>query len=209
MEAVMYRFHPRTRRAKELVTSELGDVISVSSSFTFLLEDDPENVRLQPELGGGSLMDVGCYAVNAARLFLGVPDSVYAASYDSRGCGVDTRLSAVMEYDAGATARIGSGFDTPERDYYRVATTDGWLEATGCFLAAPDEEVSLTYSVGGRTATETFDPVDHYQLEVEQFAAAVEAGETPMLGREEAVDNMRVIDALYESASTGAPVNVR
>ncbi|WP_042662232.1 D-xylose 1-dehydrogenase [Haloferax sp. ATB1] len=208
MEGFMYRFHPRTERAAELVASELGEVVSVTSNFSFRLPDGAENIRIDPDLAGGSVMDVGCYAVSAARLFLGTPDRVYATTTDTRDCGVDTRMSGVLEYDDGATARVESSFDTPETQYYRVQTTDGWLEAKTAFNIEPTASAELTYATDGRVVTETFDPIDNYRSEVEAFARAVETGETPRIDREESVDLMRTIDAVYESADTGRAVDL-
>ncbi|MEF8974501.1 MAG: Gfo/Idh/MocA family oxidoreductase, partial [Haloarcula sp.] len=169
MEAFMYQFHPRTRRAREIVADELGEVHTVHASFKFALSD-PDDIRLDPALAGGSLMDVGCYAVSAARGFLGEPDRAFAHSRDSRDSGVDTNLSGVLSYDDGRVASVACGFDGPSREYYRVETDDGWLEAPNCFGPEHDQSVSLTYSVDGSEVTETFDPVDHYQLQVEAFA---------------------------------------
>ncbi|EMA06337.1 D-xylose 1-dehydrogenase [Haloferax denitrificans] len=208
MEAFMYRFHPRTERAAELVASELGEVVSVTSHFSFRLPDGAEDIRIDPDLAGGSVMDVGCYAVSAARLFLGTPDRVYATTTDTRDCGVDTRMSGVLEYDSGATARVESSFDTPETQYYRVQTTDGWLEATPAFNVGSTASAELTYATDGRVVTETFDPTDSYRREVEAFARAVETGETPRVDREESVAVMRTIDAIYESADTGRAVEL-
>ncbi|ELZ61858.1 MULTISPECIES: D-xylose 1-dehydrogenase [unclassified Haloferax] len=208
MEAFMYRFHPLTERAAELVASELGAVVSVTSNFSFRLPDGADDIRIDPDLAGGSVMDVGCYAVSAARLFLGTPDRVYATTTDTRDCGVDTRMSGVLEYDSGATARVESSFDTPETQYYRVQTTDGWLEANPAFNVDPTAAAELTYATDGRVVTETFDPTDSYRREVEAFARAVETGETPRVDREESVSVMRTIDAIYESAETGAAVEV-
>jgi xylose dehydrogenase (NAD/NADP) len=208
MEAFMYRFHPLTERAAELVASELGAVVSVTSNFSFRLPDGADDIRIDPDLAGGSVMDVGCYAVSAARLFLGTPDRVYATTTDTRDCGVDTRMSGVLEYDSGATARVESSFDTPETQYYRVQTTDGWLEANPAFNVDPTAAAELTYATDGRVVTETFDPTDSYRREVEAFARAVETGETPRVDREESVSVMRTIDAIYESAETGAAVEL-
>ncbi|RDZ62570.1 glucose-fructose oxidoreductase [Haloferax sp. Atlit-12N] len=208
MEGFMYRFHPRTERAAELVASELGEVVSVTSNFSFRLPDGAENIRIEPELAGGSVMDVGCYAISAARLFLGTPDRVYASTTDTRDCGVDTRMSGVLEYDSGATASVESSFDTPETQYYRVQTTDGWLEAKTAFNIEPTASAELTYATDGRVVTETFDPIDNYRSEVEAFAHAVETGETPRIDREESVDLMRTIDAIYESADSGRTVEL-
>ncbi|MDS0220423.1 Gfo/Idh/MocA family oxidoreductase [Haloarcula sp. S1AR25-5A] len=207
MEAFMYQFHPRTQRAREIVETELGEIHTVDASFKFPL-DDPDNIRLDPELAGGSLMDVGCYAVSAARGFLGEPDRAFAHARDSWDSGVDTNLSGVLSYDDGRVASISCGFDGPDRDYYRVETDDGWLEAPNCFGPEHDQSVSLTYSVDGREVTETFDPVDHYQLQVEAFAEAVENGETPPIDRTETLGNMRAMDALARSADAGEPVDV-
>jgi predicted dehydrogenase len=208
MEAFMYRFHPRTERAAEVVASELGEIRSVEASFAFPLRGRPDDVRLNPDLAGGSLMDVGCYAVSAARLFLGKPARVYGYATDTRDCGVDTETSAILEYDSGASAHVRGGFDTPNVERYRVETTDGWLEATSAFTADPDEQVAIEYGVDGRIATETFGPVDHYQLEVEQFAECVGTGRTPRIDAGETVGNMAVIDAISESAERGEPVVV-
>ena len=206
MEAFMYRFHPRTERAAEVVASELGEVRSVAASFAFPLRGRPDDVRLNPDLAGGSLMDVGCYAVSATRLLLGEPDRVFGHTADTRDCGVDTEVAALFEYDSGASARVRAGFDTPNVERYRVEGTDGWLEATSAFTGDPDEPVEIEYGADGRSVTETFDSVDHYRLEVEHFAECVESGGTPRISPAETIGNMAIIDAIYESAERGEPV---
>lgn len=208
MEAFMYRFHPRTERAAEIVSEELSDIRSGSATFTFSLRGNPDDIRLDPDLDGGSLMDVGCYAVSAMRLFLGEPETVYARSVDTRDAGVDSQLTGVLEFESGATAQIHSGFDTPVVESYRVGAENGWLKAENVFGADPDQRVSIEYEVDGRHVTESFDPVDPYQREVEHFADAVESGSTPRIDKTESARNMAVIDALYESAERGEPVPV-
>ena len=206
MEGFMYRFHPLTERAAEIVSEELGDVRGYTSTFTFRMPDGAEDIRLDPELDGGSVYDVGTYAVSAARLFLGEPDSVYALTHDGRDCGVDTEMAGVLEYDSGASARVQCGFETPLTQYYRVETTDGWLTAEPTFDVDVEGETSLTYSVDGREVTETFDPANHYRLEVEHFADCVASGTTPRIDREESVNQARVLDAILESGERGEPV---
>lgn len=208
MEAFMYRYHPRTERAIELAREGLEDVRSVSASFAFALYDDPENVRLSEELAGGSLMDVGCYAVSAARQFLGEPDRVYAHTHDSRNAGVDTQLTGILEYEDGSSARVASGLDTPKVQRYRVEGPNGWIEVEDAFDAPLGEPLELEYRIDGRRAVETFDPVDHYRLEIEHFARCVEEGVRPRTDADEAIANMRVIDSLYESAERGEPITL-
>jgi predicted dehydrogenase len=200
MEAFMYRYHPRTERAVEIVREELGEVRSVSATFQFPLRGRPEDIRLSPDLAGGSLMDVGCYAVSAARLFCGEPVAALASTTDSRETGVDTAVSGLLEFGTGATARVAGGFDTEDVQHYRVETTDGVLEADEAFVPRGDDGVELTYTVDGRTVTEWFDPIDQYRLELEAFADAAADGATPRTDGAEAVRNMAAVDALYESA---------
>ncbi len=203
MEGFMYRYHPRTKRVLELVERELDDVRTVSSTFRFPLYDRPDDVRLDPALAGGSLMDVGCYPVSLVRTVLGEPDRAYAHANDTRDAGVDTELAGVLEYDDGRSARVASGFDTQLVQRYRIDATNGWIGVEQAFDAPTDEPVELTYEIGGRRGVETFDPVDQYRLQVEHFADCVVEGADPLTDGEEAVANMRVIDALAESGDGG------
>jgi xylose dehydrogenase (NAD/NADP) len=204
MEAFMYRYHPRTERAVEIAADHLGEIRRVDAQFHFALPDG-YNVRLDPDLAGGSLMDVGCYAVTAARLFLGEPESVFATAVDRRDCGVETSLTGLLQFQGDRTATISSGFDESVHRY-TVLGTEGRLEVDHAFV--PDGETTLRYTVDGRSVEETFDPVDQYKLEVEAFLDAVESGELPRTDGEEAVRTMRVVDAVYESVDCGKPVAV-
>ncbi|WP_435184906.1 Gfo/Idh/MocA family protein [Halobellus sp. EA9] len=206
MEGFMYRYHPRTERAAELVSEELEGVHSVNASFKFRL-DWEEDVRLDPDLAGGALMDVGCYAVSAARLFLGEPDRVYAHQRDSRESGVDTDLMGILEY-GDAMAHVDGSFDAPEVQRYRVEAENGWVEAQPAFNVDADAPATLEYEIDGERGSEEFEPVDQYRAEVDAFAECVERGDEPRTGGDEAIANMRVIDALYESAERGVPVDV-
>ena len=207
MEGFMYRYHPRTERAVELVASELDGVHAVNASFKFRLEGNPDDVRLNPSLAGGALMDVGCYAVSAARLFLGEPDRVYAHKRDTRGAGVDTDLMGILEYDD-AMAHVDGSFDAPEVQRYRVEAENGWVEAQPAFNVAADAPATLEYAIDGQERHEEFEPVDQYTEQVTAFADCVDSGTEPRTGGREAVANMRVIDALQASAERGVPVDV-
>jgi xylose dehydrogenase (NAD/NADP) len=206
MEAFMYRYHPRTVRALDVAREELGDLRNVHAAFNFPLPAGRDDVRLDPDLAGGALMDVGCYAVSAARQFLGEPVLVDAATHDARDCGVDTEIAAALEFDDGATATVEASFGTRNHQTYRVEGTDGWLEARDAFNPIEDGPTTLRWGTDEKTVEESFDPTDHYRLEVEHFAASVDAGRDPLTDGEEAVANMRVVDALYEAAATGESV---
>lgn len=207
MEAFMWRYHPRTERAVEIVDEHFDDIREVEARFAFPLRGRPDDVRLDPDLAGGSLMDVGCYAVNTARLFLGDPQRALAVATDSRNAGVDTALSGILEYDDGQMARISCGFDTQEHQRYRVEAVSGWLEVEDAYN--PSNAVpSLRYHVDGETHEETFDEVDQFRLEVEHFADCVETGVSPRTSGREAIRNMAVIDALRDTAERGVPVDL-
>ncbi len=166
MEAFMYQYHPRTERALELADEELEDIRSVTASFKFGLFGDPDNIRLSPDLAGGSLMDVGCYPLSFARQVLGEPDSAYAYTTDTKDSGVDTELAAILEYDE-ASARIACGFDTTHIQRYRIeAKTAGsrptmasipgagrWNSSTKSTAATPSRRLIRSISTASRSNT--------------------------------------------------------
>lgn len=208
MEAFMYHFHPRTERLREIVADNLGEPRYATSTFTWRMADGAEDIKIDPGLGGGALYDVGCYTVSGIRGVFGEPDRVYAESVDTRESGVDTQTLGTLAYDDGPTANFVCGFDTTHDERIRIDSDDGWLEAHDAYGPDPEQAVTLTYDDGSGQTTETFDAVDHYRLEVEAFADAVEAGEEPPVTRAESLANMQVLDALYASADRGEPVDV-
>ena len=107
MEAFMYRFHPRTRDFVEA----LRDPMYVQASFGFTLRDKA-NYRLDARLGGGALLDVGCYVVSVARWILGEPSHVFARSRLVEG--VDMTTSALLQFPGGQTAAVWASFESPE-----------------------------------------------------------------------------------------------
>ena len=110
MEAFMYRFHPRPRE----FVARLRDPMYVNATFGFTL-NDPANFRLRKELGGGALLDVGCYTVSVARWILGEPVGVSASAHLSDGPdGVDMTVSALLRFAGGATASVWASFEGPE-----------------------------------------------------------------------------------------------
>ena len=213
MEALMYRYHPRTRRAVDLVETEFDHVQSVTGSFHGYRSRDAE---LDPELKRGSLLEIGVYPVTAAKGFLGVPERVYARVQDSFGSGLDTDTRATLEYASGATAQVSSSFDSVHREHYRVDATNGWLVVRDAYAPSPRSsptgvdpvETELCYSVDGREGVETFDAVDQFALEVEHFVECIENDRTPRTDARSAVDTLRICDAILESGERGEPVSL-
>ncbi len=198
-EAFMWRHHPQANRLLEL-TREIGELRLIRASFTFVL-DRPGDVRLQRDLEGGALMDVGCYCVSAARLLAGEPQSA-SARLVRGGDGVDVRLAGVLRFAGEVLASFDCGLDLEARDELEVTGTDGVL-----WLDDPwhSRDAGIELRRGGsveRIAVEQHDP---YACELEDFAAAV-AGERPApYGRDDALGQARAIAALYASAEANEP----
>lgn len=213
MEAVMYRYHPRTERTVEILDGGIGGIRSVTATFHSSLRTWPVGTRMEPEMGGGSLLDVGVYAIAATRLALGEPDRVVARSVDTAGTGVDTQLTAVLEYDDGRQATLSSSFDTHDAQYFRAMGDDGWLRAEPAYSVG-EVETSLVYEAGTaaeggpRRVEEEFSAVNHYRIEADRFAGYVERGERPRTDAREAARTLAVVDALRESAESDEPVAV-
>jgi len=135
MEAFMYRFHPQIERALELVrTGEIGEVRFLRSSFTFTYAGDPFNYRWYPRMGGGSLLDVGCYPLSAARLVFGAePLSVYARGRFHPRRRVDMSVSALVEFPGGGWALIDSSYETQFQSRIEIAGSRGRIEIPRAF----------------------------------------------------------------------------
>lgn len=200
MEAFMYRFHPRTERVLELVRAgELGQIQMINAAFTFRLEN-LENIRFRPELGGGSLMDVGCYCVNVIRTIAeNEPVEVQAFARWSV-TGVDERLVGSLRFENGLLAQFDCALTMEQRQFYQVAGTDAFLDVGAAYL--PGKGINQILVKRGREedVTYTLDGADEYQLMVEHFADCV-LNDTPVrYAPSEAAANMQVIEALYRSA---------
>lgn len=203
MEAFMYRFHPRTERLLEHVRGGIiGEVRVVRSAFTFRLRSET-NIRLDPDLGGGALMDVGCYCVNASRTVAGTePVEAQAfAAWTSRG--VDASLSGALRFADGLVARFDCALTLERREVCEVAGTDGTILVDSAFLPGTADVPLRTLRGREGEDVETVRGADEYRLMVEHFADAVLTGTRLRYDAHEAARNMRAIEALYASARAG------
>jgi predicted dehydrogenase len=205
MEAFMYRHHPQTHTIARLVRDgAVGRVVAVKATFSFAL-GDLTNVRALPELDGGALMDVGCYCVSGSRLVAGEPVSVLADQVTGE-TGVDMALYGTMRFAGDVVGQLEASFLAPERQGLEVVGEAGVLR-----VAAPwrvDWGGAMTLERDGSSETVPVEEVNSYRLELENLADAIEGRAPALLGRDDAVAQARVIDALYRSAATGASVSV-
>ena len=174
MEAFMYRFHPRTRR----FVDSLRDPMYAHATFGFTLTRKGD-YRFQAALGGGALLDVGCYVVSVSRWVLGEPTKVFARS--RMGSGVDMTTSALLEFEGGYTASIFASFESAEGQELTVVTRDGVHRLDRPFNS--DEGA------------------DSYQLMVESFGDSILEGKPVAIPLRESIANMKVLDAIREAAT--------
>lgn len=198
MEAFMWRHTRQTQRLLELLP-RIGRLQTIRATFSFPL-DNPDNIRLRADLDGGSLMDVGCYCVSGARLLaVEEPASVFGTQEVSPS-GVDLRFTGVLRFPGGAVAEFTSGFTAFHESLEAIGTTgsfrvtDPWHNRTG-LIQLDDEEIRL-------------EPGNPYQLELENMGAAIRGEAPPLLGRADALGQARTIAGLYESADSGAVVQL-
>lgn len=198
MEGFMWRHTPQVDRLVELLPS-LGALVAVRSTFSHRLNDDSD-IRVDADLEGGSLMDVGTYCVSGARLIAGQePDLVFGDQVTTVD-GVDRRFAGLMRFPSGLTATFHSGFDA-FTESLEVIGRDGSI-----LMPDPWHSVQGLMYIDGRE--EQVPPVNPYQCELDDMAAAIRGEKAPRLGRDDAMGQARAIEALYRSAETGAPVGL-
>ena len=127
MEAFMYRHHPQWQRAKKKIEAgDVGELRTIQSFFSYY-NDDPNNVRNQAEIGGGGLMDIGCYPISVSRfIFDAEPLKVVGTIERDPNFGTDRLTSAVMEFEQGTTTFICSTQLSPYQEVL-IEGTEGWV----------------------------------------------------------------------------------
>jgi D-xylose 1-dehydrogenase (NADP+, D-xylono-1,5-lactone-forming) len=174
----------------------IGDVRLVRACFSFPLAGDSD-VRLDPGLDGGSLMDVGCYCVSGARMVAASEPVSVSAEIFSGPTGVDLRLVGLLRFPGDVLATIDCGFDIPARSELEIVGSEGRI-----LLADPwhGRRPRIVLERGVEREVIKLKPVDSFRLELEDMHAAVRDGRAPLLGRDDALGQARTIEALYRSA---------
>ena len=203
-EAFMYRHNPQTKKLKELVDSgAIGELRLIRSTFSYSLFDT-SNIRLRTDVEGGSLMDVGCYCISGSRLLGGEPEVVSGQQFVGPS-GTDWVFAGTMQFPGGVLATFDCGTSLPERDELEAIGTEGSLfvdDPWHCF------NPGIELRRGGTVERIEVERVNSYRLELENLGTAIRGQGAPLLGREDAVQQARVIQALFQSAETGAAVSL-
>lgn len=207
-EAFMIRAHPQwldaVRRVRE---GEIGALRLVACQFSYF-NDDPSDIRNQADIGGGALMDIGCYAVHVARwLFDAEPDRVMALVARDPDFDTDILTSGMLDFGDGRATFTCSTQLAPYQRVQILGAT-GRIEIEIPFNAPPDRPCRIFVDhgsdLGGAGVREiTFDPVDQYGAQGDAFVRAVRGHGSVPVSIENAIANMAVIDALFRSEATG------
>ena len=208
-EAFMVRFHPQWLRAQELVRDgRIGTLRAVQMFFGYN-NLDPENVRNKADIGGGGLYDIGCYAIVAGRFFFEAEPTQGIALIDrDPDFGTDRLTSALVDFGEGRRLDFTVSTQIAPQQRLRLAGTKGSIEipipvnppqgaTTRIFI---DDCSSLE---GTGIDTETLPESDYFQLQGEAFSRAVRGEIALPYGVEDAIANMRVIEALFRSEKSG------
>lgn len=209
-EAFMYRHHPQTKLVGEWVQNgRLGDLLSVRATFNFAM-GSRNNIRLAPDLGGGSLWDVGVYPVSFAQYVMGGPPAQVFGSQWLGESGVDELFHGQLVYSGGRLGQIASSFRTPYYTMAEVVGTNGRLSLTRPFTALDNPRRQLLFF-----APDSDDPVEIpvpdeylYLGEVEDMHDAILHGKPGYLTLAETRNHVKTVLALYESARTGQVVGL-
>jgi len=196
-EAFMYRHNPQTARLRALIDEgAIGDVRLIRSAFSYSLYD-PGNIRLQADLEGGALMDVGCYCVSGSRFVAGgEPSSVHGQAWVGP-TGTDWMFTGSMRFGDDVLAIFDCATALPERDELEVIGSEGTL-----FLDDPWHCNAPVIQVRRAGEVERIE-IGHensYRLELENVSDAIDGKAELLLGRDDAVAQARALDALYRSA---------
>ena len=210
MEAFMYRFHPRTRKIKELVDQgAIGDPRMIRTAFCFR-HPDPADTRFRPEMGGGALLDVGCYGVSLARWIFGAEPEMVQAIAEYGQSRVDLTTIGLLRFSKGRLAVVEAGFTSALQQTFSIMGTQGAIELPhDAFIPWEKDALFRLRGVNEEEGrVEVIPGADEYQLMVEHFADAVLGNGSLDFAPEESVNNMRVLDALARAAREGNRVPV-
>jgi D-xylose 1-dehydrogenase (NADP+, D-xylono-1,5-lactone-forming) len=213
MEAFMYRFHPRSRRIKEMVgDGSIGTPVLVRAAFCYHLGEtllgSGECARLKPEMGGGAILDVGCYGVSVARWLLGKEPTQIQAQAFYHPCGVDVHFVGSLRFADNVLATLEASFISALQQTYTIVGTKGAIELPhDAFIPWEKDAVFILRDKDAEMGNEHVKAgVDEYQLMVEHVMDAVTGKTDLAYSPEESVRNMRVLDSLAEAARTGRTV---
>jgi D-xylose 1-dehydrogenase (NADP+, D-xylono-1,5-lactone-forming) len=209
-EAFQWRHHPQGQKVRQMVRDGvIGDLKFINAGFSFFFEG-LENIRMEPDLGGGALYDVGCYPIALTR-FMTEDEPISVTAQGNVGpSGIDDLVVATMQFPNGVYAHIQCAFTVPLRRYYEVCGTKGVLKVDYAYNPIGDRPNLIQHYTHDYQLVETIDvgTIDSYTLMVQDFNTAILEDNEPPFPAEDAISNMQVIDAMFQAMKEKATVNV-
>ncbi len=202
MEAFMYRFHPQWVETKKIVAEgRIGPLRTIQSFFSYH-NANPDDVRNKSELGGGGMLDIGCYCISLSRFLFGAePNRVLGvAEYDPE-FKIDRLASGILEFTPGtATFTCSTQLGACQR--VQVCGETGRVELDVPFTPPPDKRTAIYRQNDSELVQIRLVKSNQYTLQGDLFSQAILSDTDVPTPLEDAVANMRVIDAVFESART-------
>lgn len=204
MEGFMFRFHPQNRYIRQRIEDgSLGDVREARTYFLFNMLDavPPTDIRITDGPGAGAFMDMGCYVVAAARMVLGEPVAASGWQVRDRALGINVGGIANLLFAENKRAQISWSYDTGNGANLQVIGSEAILETNNPFVpdqGTPGETTVLEHNLRTGDQAHHFDTVDQFQLEFEDFAAAVLSGTDPTYTVEDAVAQAKAMDLVRQ-----------
>lgn len=202
-EAFMYRHHPTWREVVRIVRSgQIGRLQGIQSWFSYF-NDDPTNIRNRIDASGGAMMDIGCYNIHVARLlFREEPSTVRSIVRTDSHMGIDIVSSGLLGFPGGGQSSFTCSIRSEDYQRVHIVGSDGRLDIEIPFNIPPDLPTRIFLTSGGEppvnpaTKNITFAPADAYTMQAEEFAGSILAGSEVEFPPEDAVANMRVLEAV-------------
>jgi len=208
IEAFHYRFHPYFQRVLELIANGvIGGIRHIKAQFDVRIPYSPSEFRHDPILGGGALMDLGCYPVHWVRTLIGSEPQVTQAECVRSEAGVDVATRATLRFPGGQTAEISTAMDeTAAAQHYAHVAIEG---DNGRLLLqnpiAPHKGNKITAETDGSSRSESVEGESTYYYQLEHCVAAIDGSVSPLTGGEDAINNMQLIDNIYAAAGFERP----
>jgi predicted dehydrogenase len=208
MEAFMYRHHPQWRKVKELISKgKIGQLKTVQAIFSYY-NDNPADIRNQADIGGGGLLDIGCYCISVSRLlFNNEPGQVCGSiEYDPK-LKTDRLVSGVLQFDNG-TSTFTCSTQLTNHQHVSVFGTQGRIEIETPFTPLPNQSSKILLYKGGKIKEIVFKPCNQYTIQGDLFSQAILNDSDVPTPLEDGVANMKVIDGVLKSSERKAWINL-
>lgn len=211
LEAFMYRFHPQHRAVKQMIADgEIGEIRLFEAHYHYFL-DDPSNIRLQVQAGGGGLYDVGCYVFDCARFILQQEPTTISGTWSiDEASGVDGSASFQLLFPNNAVAHVTCGCKLPRMNSYAVYGTKGVIRVLQAFTIPRNKTASIVLEKEASKAVEIqIPPANQYQLEIDHFCRWVLEEKLPPGLIQTGLENSLILDAARVAATSGKLVVIR